>query len=370
MRSLRSALSMLFAALLITFGAFDISEAANPVGTVYTMSNSPAGNEVLIHRRRADGTLEFSSGVATGGRGTGGGLGNQGGLLLSKDNAWLVAVNAGSNDVSVFAVGKDGLHLTDRERSDGEQPISVTMQGDVLYVLNAGSDSVSGFVLSREGRLHKLFGSKRPLSAAGAGAAQVEFSTDGRTLVVTEKATNTLRTFPVFFGSVLGRGQNTAASGRTPFGFAFGRRGQLFVSQAEGGQSGLSTLAAYQLDRTSTVTALGAPQPTNQTAACWVAITLDNRYAYTTNTGSDTISGFALTSGGAIRPLTESSVVASVAAGGAPIDMGISDDSRFLYVLNGGTRSIDAFRIGAGGQLTSLGTIDGLPAGVNGLAVR
>lgn len=211
--------------------------------------------------------LEYSTSVATGGRGTGGGLGNQGGVIVSKDNRWLVAVDAGSDEISVFAIGEHGLRLTDRDRSDGDRPVSVTMQGDIVYVLNAGSDSISGFVLNQRGRL-------------------------------------------------------------------------------------------------------GAPEPTNQSAACWVAITLDNRYAYTTNTGSDTISGFRLRSDGGIEPLNGNSIVASVAPGAAPIDMGITDDNRFLYVLNGGTQSVDGFRIGTGGELIALDTLGGLPAGVNGLAVR
>jgi 6-phosphogluconolactonase (cycloisomerase 2 family) len=362
--------SLALSALMLACGALPTAASAQNGGALYTMSNSPAGNAVLVYDRAADGTLHLAATVPTGGRGTGGGLGNQGGLIVSKDNHWLVVVNAGSDDLSVFAIGTQGLRLTDRDRSDGDRPISVTMQGDIIYVLNAGSDSVSGFVLTRHGRLQKLFGSRRALSAKSTDPAQLEFSPDGRTLLVTEKATNRLTAFPVFYGSVLGHRDSIAATGNTPFGFAFSRRSQVLVSQAEGGQAGLSTLASYRIDRTSDVTAVGAPVPTTQTAACWVAVTLDHRFAYTTNTGSDTISGFNVSAAGQLTPLSGNSVVGSVAAGGMPIDMGITDDNRYLYVLNSGTRSIDGFLIGAGGGLTSLGSVSGLPQGVNGLAVR
>lgn len=361
--------SLALSGLIFACSAWSAAHAQS-AGTVYTLSNSPAGNAVLVFNRGANGQLQQAASVPTGGRGTGGGLGNQGAVVLSRDNQWLVAANAGSNDISVFAIGEQGLRLTDRDRSDGGRPISVTMQGDIIYVLNAGTDSVSGFVLTRHGRLQKLFGSRRPLSGKGTDPAQLEFSPDGRTLVVSEKATNRLTSFPVFYGSILGHRDSVAASGRTPFGFAFGRRSQLLVSQAEGGEAGLSTLASYRIDRSSNLTAIGAPVPTTQTAACWVAVTLDHRFAYVTNTGSDTISGFSVSASGQLTPLGANSVVASVASGGTPIDMSITDDNRYLYVLNSGNRTIEGFAIGTTGGLTALGSVGGLPQGVNGLAVR
>jgi len=368
MQRSRFASLALFGLMLVCSG-WGAAEAQS-AGTVYTLSNAPAGNAVLVFNRGADGQLALTASVPTGGRGTGGGLGNQGAVVVSRDNQWLVAVNAGSDDLSVFAIGQQGLRLTDRDRSDGDRPVSVTMQGDIIYVLNAGTDSVSGFVLTRHGRLQNLFGSRRTLSGKGTDPAQLEFSPDGRTLVVSEKATNRLTSFPVFYGSILGQRDSVAASGHTPFGFAFGRRSQLLVSQAEGGQAGLSTLASYRIDRASNVTAVGAPVPTTQTAACWVAITLDHRFAYTTNTGSDTISGFSVSAAGQLTPLGANSVVATVASGGTPIDMGITDDNRYLYVLNSGTRTIEGFALGTTGGLTALGSVGGLPQGVNGLAVR
>ena len=82
---------------------------ADAPGAVYALTNQASGNAVAIFDRGADGSLSWSSNVATGGTGAGSGLGSQGALALSDDGRWLFAVNAGSNDVSAFQVTASGL---------------------------------------------------------------------------------------------------------------------------------------------------------------------------------------------------------------------------------------------------------------------
>src|SRR5437773_12480857 len=119
---------------------------------VYTLTNQVAGNAVAVFNRAADGTLSAAGTIATGGTGTGGGLGSQGAVALSDDGRRLFAVNAGSNDVSVFSVGPAGLSLASRTASGGTLPISLTVHGNVLYVLNAGGDgNLSGFTVGTTG---------------------------------------------------------------------------------------------------------------------------------------------------------------------------------------------------------------------------
>ena len=109
--------------------------------------------------------------VPTGGMGTGGGLGNAGALALSENGQWLIAVNAGSNDVSVFRVLGDKLQLTDRAGSGGLMPISVTIDRHIVYVLNdGGTANISGFILDPAGKLHSIAGSTRALSSAAPDA--------------------------------------------------------------------------------------------------------------------------------------------------------------------------------------------------------
>ena len=78
---------------------------------VYTMTNAAGGNEVLVFERSTDGSLTFMASYPTGGEGTGTGPGSQGAVLLRPNGRRLFVANAGSNDISVFAVRKDGLKL-------------------------------------------------------------------------------------------------------------------------------------------------------------------------------------------------------------------------------------------------------------------
>src|SRR5215471_2153402 len=72
--------------------------------TLYTQTNSSSGNQVQVYESPPDGIPTLVTQVATGGLGSGAGLGSQGALALSGDNAFVFAVNAGSDDVSSFEV--------------------------------------------------------------------------------------------------------------------------------------------------------------------------------------------------------------------------------------------------------------------------
>jgi 6-phosphogluconolactonase len=339
-------------------------------GAVYTMSNGAERNAILIFDRLADGRLVRAGAVGTGGAGTGAGLGNQGGLVLTGNEKWLLAVNAGNNSISVLQVRRRGLHLVDVEESGGIRPISVTEHRGIVYVLNAGSDSITGFSLGRDGRLRPLEGSTRPLSGAATDPAQIAFSPDGDVLVVTEKATNKIVTFEIGRHGLPGDPRVQDSAGQTPFGFAFGKRDQLFVSEAFGGAENASATSSYELDRHGMLTVISSSVGTNQTAACWVVVTPNGRYAYVTNTGSGSISGYSIDFDGTIDLLDADGRTAVTGEGSAPIDMAISDGGRFLYALNSGTNSIGAFRVHSDGSLTRLQFVGGLPSGANGLAAR
>ncbi len=183
---------------------------ADAPGAVYALTNQASGNAVAIFDRGADGSLSWSSNVATGGTG-------------------------GSNDVSAFQVTASGLSLTSRVASGGARPISLTVHGGVLYVLNSGGDgNISGFRVGTDGALSPIPGSTRALSGTNVGPAQVAFSPDGQRLVVTEKTTNRLDVYTVDGDGVASAATSTASAGGTPFGFSFGHRDELFVSEAAG----------------------------------------------------------------------------------------------------------------------------------------
>jgi 6-phosphogluconolactonase len=244
----RAALPIALALALAVLGIGATGAMAHAPRAVYTLTNDPAGNAVKVLDRSGDGSLSPEGEFATGGTGTGAGLGNQSALVL--DGRRLFAVNAGSDSISSFRVSGHRLELIDTDPSGGDQPISLTVHDGVLYVLNAGgAGDIAGHRISSHGALSPLVGSIRPLSGAGTGPAQVSFDPLGETLVVTEKNTNLIVTYEVDGGTGLASGPRPQASaGATPFGFAFDHRGHLIVSEAFGGAPDQSAVSSYSVE--------------------------------------------------------------------------------------------------------------------------
>jgi 6-phosphogluconolactonase (cycloisomerase 2 family) len=339
-------------------------------GAVYTITNEASGNEVAVYTRSTDGSLTFMASYPTGGKGTGAGLGSQGAVLLRPNGRRLFVVNAGSNDISVFAVRKDSLKLLEVVDSGGEMPISLTLHGRILYALNAGgSGNISGFRVRDNGKLVPLDGSTQPLSNGGAGdspqPAQISFSRDGKLLVVTEKMTNMIDVYQVENG-IAGPPDSHPSAGMTPFGFAFAKRNDLIVSEAFGGAPGVSAVSSYNVD-VDMFEVVSPSVGTTQTAACWVVISKNGQYAYITNTGSGSISSYRIEKNGAISLLEAQAGLTG--EGSSPIDMALSKDGRFLYALGATSDTISIFRIQTDGSLEALGEVS-VPAGAVGLAAR
>jgi 6-phosphogluconolactonase (cycloisomerase 2 family) len=185
---------------------------------------------------------------------------------------------------------------------------------------------------------------------------------------VTEKATNAIVTFPIDHHGLPGDAQVQASNGATPFGFAFGKQDHLLVSEAFGGAPDASAVSSYELDEDGGLTTIAASVGTTESAACWVVVTPDGRFAYVTNTASNTISGYAVGADGSLELLDADGRTGIT--GGGPIDLAITDGGRFLYTLNSGSQTISAFRIGEDGSLTALPYAASVPAGANGLVVR
>jgi 6-phosphogluconolactonase len=328
---------------------------------VYTMSNEAAGNRVLAFSRAANGALTAAGSYATGGNGSGGGLGSQGSLVVTGEGEYLLAANAGSDTITEFRIKDDGsLKLVGSAPSGGARPISIAVRGETAYVLNGAANTISGVRVGE--RLRPIANSTRALS--GSGGAQVSFTPDGRQLVVTEKATNTIDTFDVRGSESIGNAKPTASTGLTPFGFAFDRRSHMIVSNAAGGAPGAGSVTSYEVTRTGVVNVLAGPVGTTQTAACWVAVSEDGRYAYIINAGSGSVTGYRVGADGSLTLLDASGVTAKVGAG--PIDASIVGGD--LYVVNGRDRSISIAHIASNGSLAVIGTVTGLPATTVGLA--
>ena len=345
------------------------------MGAVYAMTNATEENEVIAFRRNSDGTLTRMNAYATGGSGTGlqivDPLASQGSLILSNDGSLLFAVNAGSNSISSFRVSDYGtLTLVDVEPSGGVMPNSSSVFENLLYVTNAGNpemqiaSNVTGFCIRKNGRLAQI-DSTHALSTPDAQPACVVFSPNGRRLVVSELNNNVLSVFRVNRDGTLTGPVVSDSNGAGPFGSVFLSTGLLLVAEA-----GVNALSSYTVDRDGTLDVISGKVLNGQTATCWVAASRSEDFAFTSNTGSGTITTYLIEENGRLMIMDIAySTLREIAA---PIDSGVSRDGRNFYVLNGNQGSISAFYIGNNGQLILLQVIRnvGLPTlGAQGLAV-
>ena len=356
-------------ALSSTFGPLVESAEAQrfSLGAVYSATNQPAGNEVAVALRlppfaRAIPFARF----ATGGLGTGAGLGSQG--VLAAEGNWLVAANPGSDDITLFRTfGKVFLFRVDTEPSGGARPTSVAIHRNLVFALNADSDSVSSFRIVNR-RLRHV--GTWPLSGLGVAAAQVGVDPSGRFLVVTERATNQIVTFPIRRTGELGTIRVHPSAGQTPFGFLFRFDSVLIVSEAAGGAAGASTASTYRLQRDGSLSVLTAAAPTNQSAACWIAMPPQANFTYTTNTGSGTLSGFRITGAGELVRVDRSGATGELQMDGRPIDAEFDPSGTLVFVLDNFHDEIVAFRRSGDGRLQLLPGSLPLPDGAAGVLVR
>lgn len=336
---------------------------------VFVQTNQPDGNQIVVFDRRHDGRLDRAGTYPTGGLGGTAAPGNesdrlasQGSLVYDRSHHLLIAVNAGSNTISAFKVHGDRLRLVDVEPSGGQFPASIGVHGELAYVLDAGGTGiVQGFRVSRHG-LTPIAGSTRSLGLANStppnfltSPGQVGFAPDGRQLLVTTKAsTSSIDVFAVGTDGLLSAAPVVNPSA-TPVPFAFTFAGGRLVS----GEAGASSVTTYAIGLGGT---LGDAKSASdgQVALCWIVRVGD--VFFVSNTGSNTLSSFRIGAGG--QPTLLSAVAAVTNPG--PIDLASSGG--FLYAETGLTGTVDGFVVGHDGTLVPIGSVGGLPPGLEGIA--
>jgi 6-phosphogluconolactonase (cycloisomerase 2 family) len=344
--------------------------ASAVVGHVYVNDNTTGTNTIGAFDRHADGTLtaEAGSPFAAGGAGTGAGLASQGALQITQDGRFLIAVDAGSNQVSVLQIRRDGsLALVPGGvvSSGGVLPVSIAVNGSLVYVANAGpsGSNFTGFRLGFFGQLQPIPGSTVALPAT-AQPGDVLFNGDGSKLAGTLVGTSQIASYTVGFGGRLtaAPGSPFPAQGLGPFGSEFRptNPGQLFVSNAH--NTGTGTVSAFADSANGTLTSIGtSPFADNQTAPCWVEISHDGQFLFTVNTASGTISRYQIAWNGTLT-LLGSTPVGNNGGVGA-VDARLSPDGRYLFVDESKIGAVGTFAVN-GGNLTELATSPtSLPAG-------
>jgi 6-phosphogluconolactonase len=345
------------------------AHVAAVVGHAYVDDNTATVNTVAGFDRHADGSLTPIPGspFPIGGAGLGAGLASQGAIQLSADGRFLLAVDAGSNQISVLRLGQGGVGqpVGAPVPSGGSEPLSIAVSGNLVYVANAGASApnVTGFLLSGGGRLTALPGSTVPLPASS-GPDDVLFDPRGHKLIVDLDNTSSIASFHVRRDGLLlaAPGSPIAAQGAGPFGAEFRptNPSQLFVSNAHGG-AGAGTVSTFLVAGSGQLASIGtSPFADQQTAPCWVEISHDGRFLFTVNTGSGEISRYSINPDGSLVLLGSTSF--GVVGAGA-VDLRLSPDGRTLLVDGSKANVIASFAV-SGGELSELaGSPTALPTG-------
>jgi len=353
---------------------------------VYTSSNAASGNTVQGFSIEEDGSLSPLPGspYATGGLGQGDDLlvNSDSGIAASSDKRFLFVPNRGSNDISVFRIRRNGSLDSVRGSpfpTGGDTPVSVSVSGDVLFVAHQGSDGFPqilerctscdyrGFHIGRGGRLTPIEDGVVELSESpSSGPFGIRFSPDGRFLVGTELVSgnlNVLRVDQHFgFGDVEitpAPGSPFEGVGELPLGFLFNpaNPSQLFVSNV-GFAANSGTVASFLMADTGQVAPISLPAVVGRDATCWIEVTSDGKWLFSTDTNSDTVSTFSVAPDGQLSfvntlLIEENGGIVDPAPApiDAPIvstvDMAMTEDDRFLYVLLFRSSEIVAFEVDA-----------------------
>jgi 6-phosphogluconolactonase len=376
---------------------------------VYTTTNTPASNAVIVFTRNADGTLVQGPTVSTGGKGIASQppfgfpiVDSSGSVNLTPDGKLLFVVNGGDNSVSSFNVTSSGLDLVSHVSSHGKLPISLASSGDLLYVVNETSANIYGWHFSSSGRLTPIAGSNRKLTAVTLKgkkdkvgvAAAIGFTSDGKVVAVTQRGLprhyGEINTFVIGSGGAAGPSHAFATKGvANPFGFSASGKHLLvsnvgFVATPSGTMPNptdptqfIGSAATYNVTSTGKVTFVENTL-TGGRAACWLVVTKNGGTAFAANTLSDSVpdtfsgkgavSSLAVGPGGKLKLLKQ----ADTGGKGFPGDEGLSHDDKYLYVLDpfvmGGPSHIDVYRLGSGGSMTRIQTTPStLPTGVSGI---
>jgi 6-phosphogluconolactonase len=354
------------------------SASSSVVGHVYVNDNTAGTNTIGGFDQHADGSLTPLAGspFSAGGAGTGTVVGSRGSIQATQDGEWVLAVDAGSNQISVLAVAGDGsLRLAPGSpvSSGGIEPVSIAVSDRLVYVANEGNgtsgSNYTGFTLADDGRITPLSNSTFALPPT-ALPGDILFNGTGKNLVGIEVGTTDPSTFLIDSFRVGRDGRLTPAAGSPypaqapgPFGSEFSptRPHRLYVSNAHGGTDN-GSVSAFRVNPNAKLKSIkGSPYPDHQTAPCWVEISHDGRYLFAVNTGSTTISSYRILSNGTLDLI--GSTPFSSGPGIAPFDARLDAAGNYLYVVDAAIASVSGFSV-SGGSLTELPpSPTGLPSG-------
>ena len=298
-------------------------ETSTTSGAVFVMTNSNTGIEILQFVRNPNGSLFQVGETPTGGNGSGGTtdpLASQNSLLLTSDSRYLLAVNAASGTISSFAVFGAFLVPTGIESTGCAFPDAIAQFGKLAYVL------------MENGRLVRITNATSFLTTELSGGSSLTFSADGKVLLVSERTTGLIDSFPVNADGTLGAATLTSYPGI--FDFTTSSTNGLLITV--GGPTISSTSVADNAKLT----------PVDNipifSGACWVVMT-PKGFAYASTGGAGIINGYSLSKAGVLTPIGTGE--AASIPGSALLDVAVASGGGFLYSLNSDNGAIAAWTI-------------------------
>ena len=351
-----------------SFGVVPAHADQAVVGHAYVNTNTAGANTVAGFDRHADGSLTPLAGspFTAGGAGTGAGLGSQGAIQISPDGRYLIAVDAGSNQLSVLRLQADGTPTLVGQpvSSGGVRPVSVTISSkNLVYVANVGDggSNYTGFRLQDDGSLSAVPKSTVPVPE-GSGVGDVFFNSTADRLVGTRDNTSLIDSYKVQSNGRLlaAPGSPFPAQDLGPIGSEFRptNPNQLFVSNAHAG-AGNASVSAFTDASNGVLTAVGPAYHNGSTASCWIEITHDGRYLFAINTAAQDISTYSINPDGSLVFLNNTPFSNGVGA----VDARLSPDGSTLSVTGGRSHVVSTFAV-SGSTLTELASSPvALPAG-------
>ena len=410
--SVKMLVAMLFLGMQAAYAdcgcSYESSSRDDVAGAVFVATNpQDSPNRILMYHRHHDGTLSLVPGspFLTGGIGTGApylppdALSSQSSLIVDEKNKFLFVVNAGSNEVSVFRIHRHGLRLVETVSSGGVFPNSLATRKNILYVLNsAGITNFTAFKVGKNGHLKRVFQcdllpplNEFPILPIGEPAvtaipSQIGFTPDGKQLIIVRKEGIDSPTFDPF-APLIGPGhidiyalnkkglpvdcQNPTSNisqkgeqGRMPFSFIFSKQGDLLVTEIFGSASyevsplGAGAMSSYKIERNGKLKVITQSLPNGGTASCWNVRV--GKFVYVANNSSSSISLYQVNKDGSLKVINElAAVLGTPTVPGAPLDMSVTANGRFLYAVSAGVIPlIYEYEVNKkDGSLTPLGTV-------------
>lgn len=354
--------------------------------TIYITNNDPVANAVLVFRNSHKGICHIAT-VPTGGQGSGmdfNAAGSQSSIIVSPlSNApsmaedstgrWLLVANSGSYDVSVLKIiSPVQLRLVSRTQvgnASGAQgtPVSLAMSNEILLVLNSGTHptapaSVEGFSLTDTGFLIPT----STFNLQPGIYSHIAFTPDQSKVVIAGKSNHQILVAP-FGRDSIESAVSSPSTGLQPFSIAFDRHGLLFVVEA-GRHNDVPMgrgITSYRIGDDGTIRTVSTTIIHNQRSNCWLASR--NGYLYTSGSNPPALSIYSAEYTGKVKLRNGTAV--TIPDINRPVDMALSKNGQYLYVLDPGLRSIQVYGTHKCLALRRQVVVDKLPGSAQGIAV-